>query len=148
MENDGSYKPSEGGIREGAVDKFTDRAAAGSAPTSNVLRNTAYITWALASTSRGDTIGMVSPISQGRGLACPAYGFEGGNVSKTVTCDVVLFICLKNYICEFPANRLGGSFIVGMDPIGEKNNIDFGHRVADYGGSRVAGVAKRFFWSV
>jgi len=40
QENDGSYKPSEGGIREGAVDKFTD----------NVLRNTAYITWALAST--------------------------------------------------------------------------------------------------
>jgi len=40
QENDGSYKPSDGGIREGAVDKFTD----------NVLRNTAYITWALAST--------------------------------------------------------------------------------------------------
>ena len=40
QENDGSYKPSEGGIREGAADKFTD----------NVLRNTAYITWALATT--------------------------------------------------------------------------------------------------
>jgi uncharacterized protein YfaS (alpha-2-macroglobulin family) len=40
QEQDGSYKPSEGGIREGAINKFTD----------DVLRNTAYITWALAST--------------------------------------------------------------------------------------------------
>ncbi|MHC4645741.1 MAG: MG2 domain-containing protein [Planctomycetota bacterium] len=40
QEKDGSYKPSEGGIREGAINKFTD----------DVLRNTAYITWALAST--------------------------------------------------------------------------------------------------
>jgi uncharacterized protein YfaS (alpha-2-macroglobulin family) len=40
QENDGSYKPSEGGIREGAINKFTD----------DVFRNTAYITWALAST--------------------------------------------------------------------------------------------------
>ncbi len=40
QENDGSYKPSEGGIREGAINKFTD----------DVIRNTAYITWALAST--------------------------------------------------------------------------------------------------
>jgi len=40
QEKDGSYKPSEGGIREGAVNKFTD----------DVFRNTAYITWALAST--------------------------------------------------------------------------------------------------
>jgi len=48
QENDGSYKPSEGGIREGAVDKFTD----------NVLRNTAYITWALVSTGyKGPEIG-------------------------------------------------------------------------------------------
>jgi len=38
QEKDGSYKPSEGGIREGAIDKFTD----------DLLRNTAYITWALA----------------------------------------------------------------------------------------------------
>lgn len=37
---DGSYKPSEGGIREGAINHFTD----------DVLRNTAYITWALAHT--------------------------------------------------------------------------------------------------
>jgi uncharacterized protein YfaS (alpha-2-macroglobulin family) len=48
QENDGSYKPSEGGIREGAVDKFAD----------DVLRNTAYITWALASTGyKGQEIG-------------------------------------------------------------------------------------------
>ncbi len=40
QENDGSYKPSEDGIREGAINKFTD----------DVFRNTAYITWALAST--------------------------------------------------------------------------------------------------
>ena len=40
QEKDGSYKPSAGGIREGAIDKFTD----------DVFRNTAYITWALAST--------------------------------------------------------------------------------------------------
>ncbi|MHC4387452.1 MAG: MG2 domain-containing protein [Planctomycetota bacterium] len=40
QDNDGSYKPSKGGIREGAINKFTD----------DVLRNTAYITWALAST--------------------------------------------------------------------------------------------------
>ncbi len=40
QENDGSYKPSQGGIREGAINKFTD----------DVFRNTAYITWALAST--------------------------------------------------------------------------------------------------
>jgi len=40
QEADGSYKPSEGGIAEGAINKFRD----------DVLRNTAYITWALAST--------------------------------------------------------------------------------------------------
>jgi uncharacterized protein YfaS (alpha-2-macroglobulin family) len=40
QEKDGSYRPSQGGIREGAINKFTD----------DVLRNTAYITWALAST--------------------------------------------------------------------------------------------------
>ena len=40
QDKDGSYKPSEGGIREGAINKFTD----------DVLRNTAYITWALAAT--------------------------------------------------------------------------------------------------
>ena len=40
QEKDGSYKPSKGGIREGAINKYTD----------DVLRNTAYITWALAST--------------------------------------------------------------------------------------------------
>lgn len=40
QENDGSWKPSQEGIREGAINKFTD----------DVLRNTAYITWALAST--------------------------------------------------------------------------------------------------
>ncbi|MHC4545170.1 MAG: alpha-2-macroglobulin family protein, partial [Planctomycetota bacterium] len=41
QEKDGSYKPTAGGIREGAINKFTD----------DVFRNTAYITWALASTS-------------------------------------------------------------------------------------------------
>ena len=41
QEKDGSYKPSESGIREGAINKFTD----------DVLRNTAYITWALAATA-------------------------------------------------------------------------------------------------
>ena len=40
QEADGSYKPSKGGIREGAIDKFTD----------DVFRITAYITWALSST--------------------------------------------------------------------------------------------------
>ncbi len=40
QEQDGCYKPSEGGISEGAINKFTD----------DVFRNTAYITWALAST--------------------------------------------------------------------------------------------------
>jgi uncharacterized protein YfaS (alpha-2-macroglobulin family) len=40
QDKDGSYKPTEGGIREGAINKFTD----------DVLRNTAYITWALATT--------------------------------------------------------------------------------------------------
>ena len=40
QEPDGSYKPAEGGIREGAINKFTD----------DVLRNTAYVTWAMAST--------------------------------------------------------------------------------------------------
>ncbi len=40
QEKDGSYKPSEGGIQEGAINKFTD----------DVLRVTAYITWALAAT--------------------------------------------------------------------------------------------------
>ncbi len=40
QEADGSYKPSSGGIREGAINKFT----------SDVFRNTAYITWALAQT--------------------------------------------------------------------------------------------------
>ncbi len=40
QEADGSYKPSEGGIAEGAINKFRD----------DVFRNTAYITWALAST--------------------------------------------------------------------------------------------------
>jgi len=55
----------------------------------------------------------------------------------------MLFIRLKNYICDFLANRLCSSFIVGMNPIGKKNNIDFGHRVADYSGSRITGVAKR-----
>ena len=40
QEADGSYKPSAGGIAEGAINKFT----------SDVFRNTAYITWALAQT--------------------------------------------------------------------------------------------------
>jgi uncharacterized protein YfaS (alpha-2-macroglobulin family) len=40
QEADGSYKPSAGGIREGAINKFT----------ADGFRNTAYITWALAST--------------------------------------------------------------------------------------------------
>ncbi len=40
QEKDGSYRPSQGGIREGAINRFTD----------DVLRNTAYITWALAAT--------------------------------------------------------------------------------------------------
>ncbi|MHC4800252.1 MAG: alpha-2-macroglobulin family protein, partial [Planctomycetota bacterium] len=40
QDKDGSYTPSAGGIREGAINKFTD----------DVFRNTAYITWALAST--------------------------------------------------------------------------------------------------
>ncbi len=40
QDKDGSYKPSVGGIGEGAINKFT----------SDVLRNTAYITWALAAT--------------------------------------------------------------------------------------------------
>jgi uncharacterized protein YfaS (alpha-2-macroglobulin family) len=40
QEKDGSYKPSAGGIREGAINKFTD----------DIFRNTAYITWALALT--------------------------------------------------------------------------------------------------
>ncbi len=40
QEKDGSYKPSKGGIAEGAINKYRD----------DVLRNTAYITWALAST--------------------------------------------------------------------------------------------------
>jgi uncharacterized protein YfaS (alpha-2-macroglobulin family) len=48
QEEDGSYKPSAGGIREGAINKFTD----------DVLRNTAYITWALASTDyKGPEVG-------------------------------------------------------------------------------------------
>ncbi|MGB2819561.1 MAG: alpha-2-macroglobulin family protein, partial [Phycisphaerae bacterium] len=49
QEADGSYKPSKGGIAEGAINKFTD----------DVFRNTAYITWALAST-----------------------GYQGGQVAK------------------------------------------------------------------
>ena len=40
QDKDGSYKPTKGGTREGAINKFTD----------DVFRNTAYITWALAST--------------------------------------------------------------------------------------------------
>jgi uncharacterized protein YfaS (alpha-2-macroglobulin family) len=40
QDKDGSYKPTAGGIREGAINKFTD----------DVFRNTAYITWALSST--------------------------------------------------------------------------------------------------
>jgi uncharacterized protein YfaS (alpha-2-macroglobulin family) len=38
QEQDGSWQPSTGGIREGAINKFTD----------DVLRTTAYVTWALA----------------------------------------------------------------------------------------------------
>jgi len=38
QEPDGSWQPGEGGIREGAINKFTD----------DVLRTTAYVTWALA----------------------------------------------------------------------------------------------------
>ncbi len=37
---DGAYKPTAGGIQEGAINKFTD----------DTFRNTAYITWALAQT--------------------------------------------------------------------------------------------------
>jgi len=40
QEDDGAFRPSEGGIREGAINKFTD----------DVLRTTAYVTWALAHT--------------------------------------------------------------------------------------------------
>jgi uncharacterized protein YfaS (alpha-2-macroglobulin family) len=40
---DGSYKPDSGGIREGAINKFT----------SDTFRNTAYITWALVQTGGG-----------------------------------------------------------------------------------------------
>lgn len=40
QEKDGSWRPSQEGIREGAINRFTD----------DVLRTTAYITWALAST--------------------------------------------------------------------------------------------------
>jgi uncharacterized protein YfaS (alpha-2-macroglobulin family) len=40
QDKDGSYKPSEGGIAEGAINKFKD----------DVTRTTAYITWALACT--------------------------------------------------------------------------------------------------
>jgi uncharacterized protein YfaS (alpha-2-macroglobulin family) len=48
QENDGSYKPAEGGIREGAIDKLTD----------SIFRATAYITWALASTDyKGPEVG-------------------------------------------------------------------------------------------
>ena len=48
QENDGSYKPSEGGISEGAINRLAD----------DVFRNTAYITWALASTGyKGPEIG-------------------------------------------------------------------------------------------
>jgi len=47
QEKDGSYKPSAGGIAEGAINKFRD----------DVFRNTAYITWALASTGyRGGAV--------------------------------------------------------------------------------------------
>ena len=47
QEKDGSWKPSAGGIREGAINKFTD----------DVFRNTAYIALALASTGyQGDAI--------------------------------------------------------------------------------------------
>ncbi|MFH0965396.1 MAG: MG2 domain-containing protein [Planctomycetota bacterium] len=45
QEKDGSWKPAEGGIAEGAINRFTD----------SVLRNTAYITLALISTGcKGD----------------------------------------------------------------------------------------------
>ena len=37
---DGSFRPSVGGIAEGAINKMQD----------NILRNTAYTVWALAST--------------------------------------------------------------------------------------------------
>jgi uncharacterized protein YfaS (alpha-2-macroglobulin family) len=48
QENNGSYKPSEGGIREGAIDRVAD----------DVFRTTAYITWALASTDyKGPEVG-------------------------------------------------------------------------------------------
>ncbi|MBN1817594.1 MAG: hypothetical protein JW828_09540 [Sedimentisphaerales bacterium] len=48
QEKDGSYKPSGGGIQEGAINKFTD----------DILRNTAYITWALAATGyEGSEVG-------------------------------------------------------------------------------------------
>jgi alpha-2-macroglobulin-like protein len=40
QEADGSWKPAQGGIAEGAINKFTN----------DVYRTTAYITWALAST--------------------------------------------------------------------------------------------------
>jgi uncharacterized protein YfaS (alpha-2-macroglobulin family) len=40
QEKNGSYSPTAGGITEGAIDKFTD----------DIMRNTAYITWALAAT--------------------------------------------------------------------------------------------------
>ena len=40
QEKDGSWRPSEEGIREGAINRFT----------TDLLRNTAYITWALANT--------------------------------------------------------------------------------------------------
>ena len=47
QEKDGSYKPTKGGIAEGAINKFRD----------DVFRNTAYITWALASTGyRGGAV--------------------------------------------------------------------------------------------
>jgi len=47
QEKDGSYKPTKGGIAEGAINKYRD----------DVLRNTAYITWALASTGhRGGAV--------------------------------------------------------------------------------------------
>ena len=47
QQRDGSWKPTEGGIAEGAINKFRD----------DVLRNTAYITWALASTGyRGGAV--------------------------------------------------------------------------------------------
>lgn len=47
QEKDGSWKPSQAGIQEGAIDKFTD----------DVVRNTAYVTWALAvSENRGEAV--------------------------------------------------------------------------------------------